>query len=110
MKAQLRLFIASAALAAAVLGSAAAGTANLRPQNVLAGASQAAPQPAAGGEVRPAPLTPREKVGLPVFLAGLWLTIAFLLYFLRLRVREADRVFRTGFYGKPEGHGGPPKL
>jgi len=58
-------------------------------------------------EVSPAPLTPRERVGRYVFLACLWLSIAFLLYFLRLRVREADRVFRTGLYGKPDGHEGP---
>lgn len=110
MKTLLRSFIPAALLLAAVLGMIAAGTPNLRAQNIPAGASQAAPQPAKAGEVRPAPLTPREKVGLPVFLACLWLAIAFLLYFLRLRVREADRVFRTGLYGKPDGHEGPPKL
>lgn len=71
-----------------------------------------APQTAspAKGEVRPAPLAPRERVGLGVFLACLWLIIAFLIFFLRQRIREADRVFRTGLYQDAGGEKKPRKL
>jgi hypothetical protein len=110
VRARLRGFALAAVLLAALLGTAAAGTPGPQSQKTPVAAVQAAPQPARAAEVRPAPLSPREQVGFPVFLACLWLAIAFLLYFLRLRIREADRVFRTGFYGKPEGHERPPEL
>jgi hypothetical protein len=38
----------------------------------------------------------KERVAVFVLLAWLWLSIAVLLGLLRLRVREADRVFRMG--------------
>jgi hypothetical protein len=82
----------------------------------LAGlAFQAAPKsvakaPAVEGkpeEVHSALVSPREKNAAPAFLAWTWLTIGVLLYFLRLKIREADRVFRTGLYGAPQGHKAP---
>jgi hypothetical protein len=59
-------------------------------------------------EVRPAFLTPRERSGTYVFLGWTWLTIGVLLYFLKLKIREADRVFRTGLYGTPGKGKEPP--
>jgi hypothetical protein len=95
-------------LLAAILGSALVSPAVGRAQDAPKVAALAAPEPAAKGqEVRPAALGPREKVGLYVFMSGLWLAIAFLLYFLRLRIREADRVFGTGLYRDAGGVKGP---
>jgi hypothetical protein len=97
-----------------VLLATALGTAVLCPivlsaQDLPKEGTQAAPQPAKAEEVRPAPMTPKERVGLYVFLGWLWLSIGFLLFFLRQKVREADRVFRTGLYGIPGGVKEPPK-
>ena len=66
-------------------------------------AVEAAPQ-----EVHPAFLSPREKNATPVFLGWTWLSIAVLLYILRLKVREADRVYLTGLYEDSKGHKEPP--
>ena len=54
----------------------------------------AAPEP---GQEKPAgPRPPRERMAVYVILAWVWLSIAVLLGLLRLRVREADRVYRMG--------------
>ena len=69
-------------------------------------AKPAAPKPAVevkAAEVRPPSLGPREKSGVVVFLVWTWLAIGVLLYILALKVREADRVHRTGLYGPPDG-------
>jgi hypothetical protein len=110
MRPRVRRFALGSVLLAVLLGILAAGSAGFSAQTVPAAAPQAAAEPAKTAEVRPAPLAPKTQVGLYVFLVCLWLALAFLLYFLRLRVREADRVFRTGLYGKPDGHEGPLKL
>lgn len=50
-----------------------------------------------------APMTTAlERTSVYVLLAWLWLTIAVLLWLLRLRVREADRVFHMGLDRAPE--------
>jgi hypothetical protein len=104
MRTRFRRLALGFVLLAAVLGILAAASPGLAAQSAAAAAPQAAPKAPQEAEVHPAPLSPRDQVGLYVFLACLWLAIGFLLYFLRLRVREADRVFRTGLYGKPDGH------
>ncbi len=67
----------------------------------------AAAEPAA--ETRPPVMSPKEKTGVYVFLAWTWLTIAVLLYVLTLKVRESDRVLRTGLYGAAGGGKEPGK-
>ena len=42
------------------------------------------------------PRPPKERMSVYVLLAWVWLSIAVLLGLLRLRVREADRVFHMG--------------
>ncbi len=96
-----------------VLAAIALGVMSILPPALAAHqVPNVAPQTAlpAKGDVRPAPLAPRERVGLAVFLACLWLIIAFLIFFLRQRIREADRVFRTGLYRDPGGEKNPRKL
>ena len=50
-----------------------------------------------------APMTTTlERTSIYVLLAWIWLSIAVLLWLLRLRVREADRVFHMGLDRAPE--------
>lgn len=48
------------------------------------------------------PMTALERTSVYVLLAWIWLSIAVLLWLLRLRVREADRVFHMGLDRAPE--------
>jgi hypothetical protein len=41
-------------------------------------------------------------MGIYVFLAWLWMSIIILIFFLRDKIRESDRVFRAGLYQTPE--------
>ena len=63
-------------------------------------APQATIKPAAATtpaqETPAAPRPARERMAVYVLLAWVWLSIAVLLGLLRLRVREADRIFRMG--------------
>lgn len=63
-------------------------------------APQASLEPAAatapGPETLSAPRPAKERMAVYVLLAWVWLSIAVLLGLLRLRVREADRVYRMG--------------
>jgi hypothetical protein len=47
-------------------------------------------------QAAPAPRPPKERMAVYVLLAWIWFSIVTLLGFLRLRIREADRVFRMG--------------
>lgn len=67
----------------------------VEPPGVIQETAAAAPQEA---EVHPPALEPRQRVGVAVFLAWMWALIGGLLIVLRLKAREADRVFRTGFF------------
>jgi hypothetical protein len=48
-------------------------------------------------EIHPAPANIKQKVGLLVFLGWLWLSILVLIYFLRLKIQEADRLYELEF-------------
>jgi hypothetical protein len=47
--------------------------------------------------IRPGPQNLKEKWGIGVFLVWLWLSIAVLVSFIRLQIREADRVTGLGY-------------
>lgn len=64
-------------------------------------APQASPEPEAE-RVIPAPKDVRESSGIWFFLGWVWLSILVLAYFLRLKIREADRLYRLKFYSPPE--------
>ena len=64
----------------------------------------------APGLEKPAAARPaKERMAITVILAWVWLSIVVLLGFLRMRVREADRVHRMGLRqageGAPKGPG-----
>ena len=67
-------------------------------------AVEAAPAPAkAGQEVVPGPRNPKERMGLYIFMAWLWVSIIFLVFVLRAKVKEADRLFEAQYF-KDEKH------
>jgi hypothetical protein len=51
------------------------------------------------GETAAAPRPPREGMTVNVLLAWTWLSIGVLFWLIRLRVREADRVYHMGLRG-----------
>lgn len=69
-------------------------------------AAPAAKKPAKKEVIRTEPIVPafsgiREETAVYVFYAWLWLSIVIMLYFLRLWVKEADRVYKAKYY-EPE--------
>ena len=80
--------------------------ASLVASGVLEARLQATPQPSlkpatatAPGQEPPAPAAPRparERMSVYVLLAWVWFSIAVLLWLLRLKVRETDRVYSMG--------------
>jgi hypothetical protein len=82
------------------------------PQEAKPGAKPAAPavpaakKPAKKEVIRTEPIVPafsgiREETAVYVFYAWLWFSIVIMLYFLRLWVKEADRVYMAKYY-EPE--------
>jgi hypothetical protein len=52
---------------------------------------------APAGIVHGGPQSLKERWGIGVFLIWMWLSIGFLIYFIRLQIREADRVTDLGY-------------
>ena len=40
----------------------------------------------------------KEKTGIVVFVVWMWLSIVVLVYFLRLKIKETDRLYRLRFF------------
>jgi hypothetical protein len=51
-------------------------------------------------EIVPAPQNIKQATGIYVFIGWIWLCIAVLVYFLRLKVKEADRLFSLAFFSE----------
>ena len=61
----------------------------------------------AGQEVTAGPRNPKEQMGLYVFMAWLWVAIIVLVFILRAKVREVDRLFEARYLtGEKHGHSG----
>jgi hypothetical protein len=45
-----------------------------------------------------APQDAKQKTGVLVFVAWMWISIIVLIYFLRLKIKEADRLYRLRFF------------
>ena len=75
-------------------------------QNQAAGPEQAKPSLAEAQakteappeKIVPGPRNIRERMGIIVFIAWLWVAIIVLVFILRLEIREADRVYRLKLY------------
>ena len=48
--------------------------------------------------IKPAPKDIREAVGIYVFLGWIWLSIFVLIYILRQKIQEVDRIYRLKFF------------
>jgi hypothetical protein len=46
----------------------------------------------------PAPKDIKEAVGIYVFLAWMWISIFVLIYIIRQKIKEADRIYRLKFF------------
>jgi len=57
--------------------------------------AQAKPQP---DKVVAAPQNIRESSRIYVFVGWMWVSIAVLIYFLRLKIQEADRLYAARFF------------
>jgi hypothetical protein len=49
-------------------------------------------------KIVPGPQSIKENVGILVFLAGIWLSIFVLIYLLRLKIKETDRLLEVGYF------------
>lgn len=44
------------------------------------------------------PQDAKQKIGIWVFVAWMWISVFVIIYFLRLKIKEADRLYRLRFY------------
>jgi hypothetical protein len=91
-----RRALVSAALMAAFVSILAAGVVEARSQDTPQAPIKPALEKAPGQALAAAPGNIKERASVYVLLAWLWLSLAVLLRLLRLKVREADRVFHMG--------------
>ena len=49
-------------------------------------------------EIRPAPKDIKEAVGIYVFLGWIWISIFVLVFILRQKIKETDRIYRLKFF------------
>ena len=49
-------------------------------------------------KITPSPTNIKEAMGIYVFLAWIWLSVIVLIYFLRLKIKEVDRLHRLGYF------------
>jgi hypothetical protein len=49
-----------------------------------------------------APSSLKEKTGIYVFLAWLWISIVVLVFLLRLKIKEADRLYQLKYFSDPK--------
>jgi hypothetical protein len=52
----------------------------------------------ASEEIKPAPKDIKEAIGIYVFLGWIWISIFVLIYILRQKIKEADRIYRLKFF------------
>ena len=92
----------------------------LMPVLLRAASPQAAPQaapakttakvkaPPAPEIIHPAFADLKEKTAVLVFLVWLWIIVGILVWLLRMKIREADRVHALKFYPDPKDASRPP--
>jgi len=92
MNGRLRMIAALAVLA--LVPALVSGRLEARAQDAPQAKVGPAAEKAPAQETPAAPRPARERMFVRVLLGWVWLSITVLLWLLRLRVREADRVFR----------------
>ena len=53
-------------------------------------------------KVIPAPKDIKERTGILVFMGWLWAAIFVLIYILRLKVKEVDRLYKAKYFAPPQ--------
>jgi len=64
----------------------------------VSGGQEQGESPRAEEGVEASPRSLKEKWGIVVFLGWLWLSVGFLVYCLRLKIKELDRLHRIRFF------------
>lgn len=68
-------------------------------QQALPSAKSQQPQVKAEPEkIIPSPQNIKESTAIVVFLVWMWISIAVLIYFLRLKIKEVDRLYTSRFF------------
>ncbi len=60
--------------------------------------SQAAQAEKDQKKVVPTPKDIKESTGIYVFVGWMWLAVFVLVFFLRLKIKEVDRLYRLGYF------------
>ncbi len=60
--------------------------------------SQAAQAEKEKEKIVPSPKNIKESTGLYVFVGWVWLAVFVLVFFLRLKIKEVDRLYRLGYF------------
>ena len=99
VSASLALILALAVVLPAILSAQSPAPANSAPK------VKAPPTPET---IHPAFADLKEKTAVLVFLAWLWLIVGILVWLLRMKIREADRVHALKFYPASKDAPQPP--
>ncbi len=78
-------------------GSPAAQPAPAEKKVASAAPATAAPAPA-GKEIKGGPLNPKERMGINVFMAWLWVAIIVLIFIFAAKIREVDRLYEARYF------------
>lgn len=62
--------------------------------------SQAAQAEKEKEKIVPSPKNIKESTGLYVFVGWIWLAVFVLVFFLRLKIKEVDRLYRLGYFSQ----------
>jgi len=60
--------------------------------------SQAAQAEKEQEKIVPSPKDIKESTGISVFVGWIWLAVFVLVFFLRLKIKEVDRLYRLGYF------------
>ncbi len=111
LSAALVLILALAVVLPAILSAQAAPQTNAAQANPQAAPAKPAAKPKTPAEpvtITPAYSSLKEKTAVLVFLAWLWVIVAVLVWLLRMKIREADRVHGLKFYPVAKDGAKPP--
>ncbi|MGD2294383.1 MAG: hypothetical protein PVF22_00930 [Candidatus Aminicenantes bacterium] len=72
----------------------------LAQQEPLGQQPQAEPKVEVTETIVPAPKNIKEKTAIYIFVGWMWLSILVLIFFLRLKIKEVDRLHSLGFFSE----------
>ena len=51
-------------------------------------------------KIVPSPKNIKESTGITVFVGWIWLAVFVLVFFLRLKIKEVDRLYKLGYFSQ----------